>query len=155
MSWRQRRMRSPIFKFFYCSMIGSRSTNMICMSSYFASDHIEEGFDTDNVVYFQLSLSAPASSSSFSQFWFAFLKKPLGLLHYRLISDVLSSGTMVSALSVDMEFISRRLHRSRSRIPRLPNSCTISIPYIAMLAVFGHCLKVCRTIRRVLVLLAT
>ena len=46
------------------------------------------------------------------------------------------------------------LPRSRCWLPWLPNSCTISMPYIATLAVLGHCLKVCRTIRRVLVLLA-
>jgi hypothetical protein len=106
------------------------------------------------VVYFQLSMSAPASRTVSVSSGSRFSINPLWLLHYRLRSDVLSSGTMVSALSVDMEFISRILHLSRSRIPRLPNSCTISMPYIAMLAVLGHCLKVCRTIRRVLVLLA-
>ena len=44
------------------------------------------------------------------------------------------------------------LPRSRCWLPWLPNSCTIRAwQYIAVL---GQCLKVCRTIRRVLVLLA-
>ena len=121
---------------------------------FFVGSHWR-GFRDWQVVYFQLSMSAPASRTVSVSSGSRFSINPLWLLHYRLRSDVLSSGTMVSALSVDMEFISRILHLSRSRIPRLPNSCTISMPYIAMLAVLGHCLKVCRTIRRVLVLLAT
>ena len=72
----------------------------------FSSDHFEEGFESGNVAYLQLSRSTPALRKvSVLVLVLVSQSNPLGLLHYRLISDVLSSGAMVSALLIDVGFI--------------------------------------------------
>jgi hypothetical protein len=103
-------MRSPI-KNFYCSMSDHEIRTWTACRRIFSSDHFEEGFETGNVAYLQLSRSTPALRKvSVLVLVLVSQSNPLGLLHYRLISDVLSSGAMVSALLVDVKFISRILH---------------------------------------------
>ena len=108
-------LRSPIYNLM---LNGPRCTNMMLMSLYFSWVTLKR---VSRLA--KLSISncfkvcyPPRYSMSGSRLMHkirpvrVYCINPLDLLHYRLRSDVLSSGTLVTALCVDVEYISCILH---------------------------------------------